>query len=581
MFKNLKYIVSLNKKATLHVIFWEIFHSLLIAIPSGVLLVVVWELFLPDPNTKRVWTIVGVMALLLILQLFIASKSLVRSNIWVYGLSTQLRIKLGNRIQRFSLGFFKTRDPGEIAGIALQDVTNFEGIFSHSVGNITSAMFTTIVLSIFLFVYDWRLALCLVAALPIVYPFLTIGSYLIGKFGKKQIQARSKVEAKLLEYIQGIRHLKSYSQIGDNNKILEKSFDNLRRECIRMEILPGSFIVVAMIVFELFFLAMIALGLYYFSNNTITIPVLITFMILGYNLYNPLKVVLIDYSSLRYMNESLKRIISVLNEPTMKSELNLFPERHDISFENVSFGYGESLTVKNLNFNIPEKSMIALVGHSGSGKTTIASLIARFWDVNHGAIKIGGIDVRHIQQDKFYTLLSEVFQDVYLFDGTIYDNIKIGKPTAQHEEIINAAKLAQVLTFAEELPDGLETKVGEGGNKLSGGEKQRISIARALLKDAPIVILDEATASLDPENEIYIQQAIQELVKSKTVIVIAHKLATIQRANQILVLQNGEIAEQGKHQELLDKKGIYHNMWTIQQKLGGWQIKQTQTKINL
>jgi len=572
MFKNLKYIFSLNKIATRKVILWEIFHGMLLAVPSGVLLVIIWELFSENPNTSRIWMVVVIMTVMLFVQFFVASRSMLRSNLWVYDLSTKLRIKLGNRIQKFSLGFFKTRDPGEIAGVVLQDVANFEGIFGHSVGNITSAIFTTTVLATFLFVYDWRLALCLLLALPLVFPFLQLGNYFVSKLGKTHIATRNKVGARLLEYTQGIRYLKSYSQTGNNNKTLEKSFDNLRKQSIRVEAIPGSFIVVAIVIFELFFIAMIALGLYYFTNNTITIPVLITFLILGYNLYNPLKVLMVDYPILRYMNESLKRIISVLNEPTMETEQNLFPEKHDISFENVNFGYSKKLNVRNLNFHIPEKSMLALVGHSGSGKTTIVSLIARFWDVNNGRIRIGGVDIRHINQERFYSLLSEVFQEVYLFDDTIYNNIKIGKPTASEQEILQAAEKAQVLSFVEDLPKGLETKVGEAGNKLSGGQKQRISIARALLKDAPIVILDEATASLDPENEIYIQQAIQELVKSKTVVVIAHKLSTIERADQILVLENGTIAESGTHKELLDKNGIYHKMWNLQRQSGGWKI---------
>jgi len=572
MFKNLKYIFSLNKIATRKVILWEIFHGMLLAVPSGVLLVIIWELFSENPNTSRIWMVVAIMTAMLFVQFFVASRSMLRSNLWVYDLSTKLRIKLGNWIQKFSLGFFKTRDPGEIAGVVLQDVANFEGIFGHSVGNITSAIFTTTVLATFLFVYDWRLAICLLLALPLVFPFLQLGNYFVSKLGKTHIATRNKVGARLLEYIQGIRYLKSYSQTGNNNKTLEKSFDNLRKQSIRVEAIPGSFIVVAIVIFELFFIVMIALGLYYFTNNTITIPVLITFLILGYNLYNPLKVLIVDYPILRYMNESLKRIISVLNEPTMETEQNLFPEKHDISFENVNFGYSEKLNVQNLNFHIPEKSMLALVGHSGSGKTTIVSLIARFWDVNSGTIRIGGVDIRHINQERFYSLLSEVFQEVYLFDDTIYNNIKIGKPTASEQEILQAAEKAQVLSFVEDLPKGLETKVGEAGNKLSGGQKQRISIARALLKDAPIVILDEATASLDPENEIYIQQAIQELVKSKTVVVIAHKLSTIERADQILVLENGTIAESGTHKELLDKNGIYHKMWNLQRQSGGWKI---------
>ncbi|MDR7129562.1 ATP-binding cassette subfamily B protein [Algoriphagus sp. 4150] len=574
MIKNLKYVTSFNLKETWRVALWEIIHSIFVAAPSGILLVIIWELFSENPNIQKIWAVVGLMTVMLVIQFFIASKSMVKSNLWVYDLSTKLRIHLGNRIQKFSLGFFKKKDPGEIASIVLQDVANFEGIFGHSVGNLASAAFGTAVLSIFLFIYDWRLALCLLAALPLIFPFLQLANYFVSKLGKKQIAARNTVGAKFLEYVQGIRHLKSYGQTGDRHKGLEYAFEDLRKKSIKMEAVPGPFVITASVVFEIGFLAMVALGLYYLSGNSITVPVLITFLIMGYNLYNPLKVVMVDYLVLRYMNESLNRVINVLEEPTMETDKDGLPEHFDISFESVGFSYLDKLTVQNLNFTVPEKSMTALVGHSGSGKTTITSLIARFWDVNSGGIKIGGVDIRNINQDKFYKLISEVFQEVYLFDDTIYNNIKIGKPDASEEEINEAADRAQVLDFVREFPEGMDTMVGEGGNKLSGGQKQRISIARALLKDAPIVLLDEATASLDPENEIYIQQAIQELVKSKTVVVIAHKLATIQKANQILVLEEGRIAEKGAHSDLLNQNGIYCKMWNIQQQSGGWKVKQ-------
>lgn len=574
MIKNLKYVTSFNRKETQRVMLWEIAHSIFIAAPSGILLVIVWELFSKHPNTQKIWIVVSLMAVMLLIQFFIASRSMVKSNIWVYDLSTKLRIQLGNRIQKFSLGFFKQRDPGEIASIVLQDLSNFEGIFGHSVGNLASAAFGTTVLSVFLFIYDWRLALCLLAVLPLIYPFLQLANYFVKKLGKNQIMARNTVGAKFLEYVQGIRHLKSYGLTGERHQGLNDAFDDLRKKSIRLEAIPGPFIVTTGIVFEIGFILMVALGLYYLSHNTITIPVLITFLIMGYNLYNPLKVVMVDYLVLRYMNESLDRIINVMKEPTMETDKDEMPASYDIAFENVSFGYQEKLTVQNLNFNIPEKSMLALVGHSGSGKTTIAALIARFWDINSGCIKIGKVDIRNINQDKFYGLISEVFQEVYLFDDTIYNNIKIGKPDATKEEIIEAADKAQVLGFAWEFPEGMDTLVGEGGSKLSGGQKQRISIARALLKDAPIVLLDEATASLDPENEIHIQQAIQELVKSKTVVVIAHKLATIQKANQILFLHKGKIVEQGTHNQLLKQNGTYFKMWNIQQKANGWKVQQ-------
>lgn len=551
---------------------WEILHSLFVAAPSGILLVIIWELFSGHPDIRKVWTVTGLMALMLILQFFIASRSMVKSNIWVYSLSNRLRISLGNRIQKFSLGFFKQKDPGEIASIILQDVANFEGIFGHSVGNLASAAFGSVVLSAFLFAYDWRLALCLLAALPLIYPFLALANYFVSRLGKEQIAARNAVGARFLEYVQGIRHLKAYGLTGEKHEGLERAFADLRQKSIRMEALPGPFIVTASIVFEIGFLGMVALGLYYLSGASVTTPVLITFLIMGYNLYNPLKVVMVDYLVLRYMNESLNRIIDVMESPTMETGMDELPDRYDIALENVSFGYQDRLTVSELNFTVPEKSMLALVGHSGSGKTTIASLIARFWDVDSGSIRIGGVDIRHINQDKFYGLISEVFQEVYLFDDTIYNNIRIGRPDATEAEILRAAEKAQVMNFVNGLPEGMDTLTGEGGGKLSGGQKQRISIARALLKDAPVVLLDEATASLDPENEIYIQQAIQELVKSKTVVVIAHKLATIRNAGQILVLENGRIAEMGTHDQLLAQNGIYRNMWDIQAGSGGWKV---------
>lgn len=573
MIQNLKYVSSYDKAGARKTIFLEILHSIFIAAPSGILLVIIWELFSPEPDQNRIWKITALMSIMLIVQFFVASKAMVQSNLWVYGISNRLRIALGNPIQKFSLGFFKQKDPGEIASIILQDVANFEAIFGHSVGNMASAAFGSVVLSVFLLVYDWRLALCLLAVLPLVYPFLAIANRLVSKYGKKQIAARNAVGAKFLEYVQGIRHLKSYGLTGSRHKVLEESFDELRKQSIRMEALPGPFVSMVAIVFEIGFLMTVALGMYYLSSGSITVPVLITFLIMGYNLYNPLKVVMVDYLVLRYMNESLNRIKDVLETPTMETLKDELPEKFDIRFEDVSFGYQDKLTVSDLNFSIPQGSMTALVGHSGSGKTTIASLIARFWDVNDGRILVGDTDIRHIQQDKFYGLISEVFQDVYLFDDSIYNNIRIGKPDATEKEILHVIEKAQCREFINELAEGIQTLVGEGGSKLSGGQKQRISIARALLKDAPIVLLDEATASLDPENEIYIQQAIQELVKSKTVVVIAHKLFTIKNAQQIIVLDNGQIAERGTHDELMNHRGIYRKMWDIQQKSGGWKIQ--------
>ena len=575
MIRNLSYIIHLNPRGVWRSVLWELVHSGFITTPSGILLLVVWELFKEQPNTSLIWTMVWVMCLLLLLQFFVASHSLVSSNLLAYDLSKDIRIKLGNHLQRLSLGFFKKRDSGEIGSVIMQDVASFEHIFSHSFGHITAALFGTLMLSGFLFYCDWRLTLCLWIALLLIIPFLKLGTFLVDKWelSKGQVKARNEVAAKFLEYVQGIRHLKSYGLVGDHNLSLDKAYADLRQKSIRLEAVPGPTVTMAYIVLEIGFILMLALGLYYLTHHEITIPVLMVFLILGYNLYNPVKVVLVDYLMLRYMNESLTRVIEVLEEPTMDTAENEFPTHFDIAFHEVDFAYlPDKLTLSSLNFTIPEHSMVALVGHSGSGKTTIASLIARFWDVTKGRITIGGVDIRHIPTDRFYGLISEVFQEVYLFDDTIYNNIKIGNPQATEAQIIAAAERAQVLSFAQELPQGMHTPVGEGGNRLSGGEKQRISIARALLKDAPIILLDEATASLDPENEIYIQQAIEELVKDKTVVVIAHKLSTIKHADKILVLEDGKLAQAGTHDELLAQKGLYERLWTLQQTSNGWKL---------
>ncbi|MEL6654225.1 MAG: ATP-binding cassette domain-containing protein, partial [Bacteroidota bacterium] len=261
---------------------------------------------------------------------------------------------------------------------------------------------------------------------------------------------------------------------------------------------------------------------------------------------------------------------------------DLSVDSYDISFEEVHFAYiDEEKVLDGISFEAKAGTLTALVGPSGSGKTTITALIARFWDVDQGAIRIGGVDLRDMSPQNVYGLISEVFQDVYLFDDTIYENIKIGKPEASEVEIMQAAEKAQLFEFINALPEGLHTKVGEGGNKLSGGQKQRISIARALLKDAPIVLLDEATASLDPENEIYIQRAIQELVQDKTVIVIAHKLASIRQADQILVLNHGKIAESGKHDDLMKQEGLYARFWETQQKTSGWKVQNPKQVVSV
>lgn len=574
MIRNLFYTFRTAPVIVRNSILLELLHSLFIAVPTGFLLLIIHELFTPDPDPQKLWMYVGIMVVLIAGQFFVSVKTIVRSNDMTYTLSTNLRVALGNHLQRISMGTFKQRDPGELASVVLQDVANFELIFGHTIGNMAGAVFATIIVSVFLLITDWRLALVLLAALPLAWLLIRISDYLVAKQGLKHVHARNETGARFLEYVQGIRHIKSFGMTGERFSGLQKALDDFRKASIRTEAIPGPFVLTAGLVLELSFLCMIGLALTYLVAGNLPVPALITFLIVGYRLFEPIKILLVDYVILRYMNISLDRIVTLLRTPVQASGREVRPVNFDITFQNVGFAYRDGRNVlQDVSFHVPEQSMTALVGPSGSGKTTITSLIARFWDVQSGSVQIGGVDVQDMRPDDVCALVSEVFQEVYLFDDSIYNNIQFGRPDATENDVLDAAEKARVMDFAWEMPDGLNARVGEGGNQLSGGQKQRISIARALLKNAPIILLDEATASLDPENEVYIQQAIQELVKDKTVIVIAHKLATIRNANQIIVLNEGRIEEQGDHAALMEKQGLYHRLHQIQQQSGGWRIE--------
>ena len=573
MIKNIKYLFNITNVSIGKIAIWEILHGFFLAMPTGMLVSIIWELFKKEPNINLIWTVVAVMIAMLIIQLWVAKKALINSSISIYNMGAKLRILLGDHLQKLSLGYYKKRDPGDLASVVLADVNNMESILSHSIATIFNSIFGTLFLSLFLLFLDWKLAILMLIAFPLGFLFVYAAGLFTKKANKQFIKSRNNTSSRFIEYIQGIRHLKAFNQTGKSFSSLESAFAELKKNSIKIELIPGPFVITTFIVFEIFFLLMVYMGIERLNLSTLTIPIFVVFLIIGYRLYEPLKLLMIDYVMLKYMNTSVVRIKELIKAPLQDEGKNLVPKTHEIEFKNVTFSYLDREILKDVSFTIPKNRLTALVGASGSGKTTIANLIARFWDVQKGNILIGRENVKDMSPQTVYSLISEVFQDVYLFDDTIYNNIKIGKPNATEDEIMKVAEKAQVTEFLDLLSDGINTKVGEGGSHLSGGQKQRISIARAMLKNAPIILLDEATASLDPENEIYIQQAIQELVKEKTVVVIAHKLQTIRNADKIIVLENGKIKEQGKHQDLLNNNSLYASYWNIQQNTSGWRLK--------
>ncbi|MBC8526700.1 MAG: ABC transporter ATP-binding protein [Candidatus Cloacimonetes bacterium] len=511
-------IIAGNLKKLRKPLWLNIFNFILKGAPYGIFYLLLLELFEPKDQIdiqKIIWIFVS-MAVILIVHLFIAMISLTNANVTAYNLTADARLILGEHLRKLSMGFFKRRDPGDITALLLQDMKKVEEIFTHYFIDIIACVILCSVMALFFFFIDWRMALAMIVSVLIAIPLLLIAQKIVAYFGKKHIASRNNAVSRMLEYLQGIKPLKAFSLTGTKFIRLEKAFKKLRDDSIKLEAAAGVPVVGYLTILEMGFIGLLLLGVYLLFGGQITIPVLIMFLVIGYRFYDPLQHVGMFATEMRYMNISAERITAVMKTNLLpEQEKDIKQNNFSIEFKNVTFKYYNTDVLKKINTVFPEKSITALVGPSGSGKTTITNLIARFWDVDSGEIMVGGTNIKNIKTEHLLSYISMVFQDVYLFHDTVYNNIKIGNNEASREQIIAAAKSAQCHEFIEKLENGYDTMVGEGGSTLSGGEKQRISIARAILKDAPIVLLDEATASLDPENELLIQNALANLSNQK------------------------------------------------------------------
>ncbi|WP_291580575.1 ABC transporter ATP-binding protein [Clostridium sp. UBA6640] len=485
-----------------------------------------------------------------------------------------MRISLGDHIRNINLGFFNKNSIGSLSNIMTNDLQDFEKIITHNTSDLIKTVFLSSYLLIITFFIDTQLAVIQLAIVLVAIPIILAGGRRVAKVGKEKKIVMNEVISRMVEYLTGIQVFKSHNLVGEKFERLEKSFRDLKRESIRTEVSIVPFVLIFQIIVDLSFPVLLIIGTAKFGVGSIGKKEFLTFIIINMALTNVIRVFAAQYGTFRYLKLATEKLKGIYNYPEMsyKYEETNF-ENYDIQFDNVSFEYekGEN-TINNLSFNAKEGTMTALVGPSGSGKTTITSLIARFWDASSGTIKIGGQDISNINPDSLLKHISMVFQDVYLLNDTIYNNIKLGNPNATEKDVIEAARIANCHEFIEKLEDKYDTMVGEGGSTLSGGEKQRISIARAILKDAPIVLLDEATASLDADNEFEIRKAIKKLTKNKTVIVIAHRLNTIKDADQIIVLNEGCIEEKGSHEKLLKNKKRYYNMYNEMERAQNWAI---------
>lgn len=489
-----------------------------------------------------------------------------------------LRVRLVDKLGRLPLGYFSTQHSGRLKKIIVDDVERIEQFIGHHLPDLTASLVSPLLTIVYLFTIDWRMAI--VSLLPIPASFAVQG--LMSYMGRqnddiKRIHNLSEeMNGAIIEFVQAMPVIKSFNQTVHSFARYHhtvESYASLWTHIARKRVPLYTLFLLLM---ESGLLFVMPIGVWLYGQGTLTLPVLLLFLLLGVGLTAPLRQISTLTHMMQNNMEGVRRIEAVLTERELSvpqlSEVGT-PTQYDITFYQVRFAYGAQEVLKEVNFVAEHGKVTALVGPSGAGKSTAAQLIARFFDPTQGKILIGGIDVRSIPTEKLMEYVSFVFQDVPVINDTVAANLRMGKEDASESDLISAAQAAQAHDFISALPNGYDTYIGEGGSRLSGGERQRLAIARAILKNAPIILLDEATASLDPENEVYLQRAISKLAHQKTVLVIAHRLKTIQSADRILVLDQGRIAESGKHEELLEKGGLYCKLWQEQQRLGGWKLK--------
>ena len=482
------------------------------------------------------------------------------------------RISLAEQLRKIPLSFFGKKDLADLTNSIMGDCATLETAFSHYVPALAGSLISTTLIAICLFAIDFRMALA-AGVLPIAFTITLFSARIQEYFNRKSVAANVALESGVQECIESLQDLKSNNAEKSYLKGLDKKIDYVEKRHIITELGTALFVVSSTLILK-FGIATVALvGSALLIRGKIDIPLFFMFLLVASRLYAPLEGALQNLAAVISTKTNINRMNEILDQPIQTGENRLTNEGYDIVFDHVGFAYNTGETIlKDVSFTAKQGEVTALVGPSGGGKTTVSRLAARFWDINKGKITVGGMDISKIDPETLLSLYSIVFQDVTLFNNTIMENIRIGRKNATDEEVIAAARLANCEEFAEKLPDGYNSMIGENGCELSGGERQRISIARAFLKNSPIILLDEATASLDVENETLIQAALSRLIKDKTVLVIAHRMRTVSGADKVVVLSNGFVAEQGTPEKLMNTGKIYPHMVKLQMISGDWGI---------
>ena len=492
----------------------------------------------------------------------------------VYQESARKRIAIAERLRLLPLSFFGKRDLSDLTSVIMKDCSDQERLFSHTMPQIFGMGASTLVFAVMMFAFDWRLAASALWPIPVALVALLLTARVQKSHTAKKNAASLSFVDGLQEYLECHREIRSLNKVNAFQGELDRCIDCFEREKIDAELAMGVAVCSAQGFLRLGIASVIVVGTMLLVAGQVGFLVFFVYLLAVTRVYDPINVILQAIAELMDMSLSLERMRAIENEPIQTGRTSFEPQGYDVVFDNVGFSYTDGEDVlDSVSFKAQEGQVTALVGASGSGKSTAVKLASRFWDVSSGAVFVGGVDVSTVDPETLLSSFSEVFQDVVLFDDTVRENIRLGKKDATDEEVLAAAKAARCDEFVERLPNGYDTMIGENGSRLSGGERQRISIARALLKDAPIVLLDEATASLDVENETQVQAALSELLQDKTVLVIAHRMRTVDNADKIVVLEGGRVAEQGSPAELREKpEGKYRRMLELQCESGVWTL---------
>lgn len=483
------------------------------------------------------------------------------------------RITLAEKLRKIPLSFFGKKDLADLTSTIMADCTYLETAFSHFIPPFVGAIISTVLISISLFFFDWRMAIASLWVLPVAFTIIGLSSKVQKSLNHKSMDAKMACADGIQECIETIQDLKANNAEQAYMAGLDTKIDNVEKRALKSEFGTAAFVVSAGLILKLGIATTALVGSILLINRQLDVLTFFMFLLVVSRLYDPMQSTLQNLAAIISTSTNVARMNEILDHDVQTGDTKLTNKCYDIKFENVEFSYNNKENVlRDVSFIAKQGEVTALIGPSGGGKTTVSRLAARFWDINNGKITVGGMDISKIEPEPLLSLYSIVFQDVILFNNTIMENIRLGKKGATDEEVLLAAKLANCDEFVSKLPDGYNTDIGENGCQLSGGERQRVSIARAFLKDAPIILLDEATASLDVENETLIQTALSRLIKNKTVIVIAHRMRTVAGADKIVVLSDGVVAEEGTAASLKKSNGIFVHMMNLQSESSNWKL---------